>query len=38
MRDFLIIPGVIIGIWVVCKVMGVIGLLVSDLWSTLTRR
>ena len=36
--DFLLIPAVLIGIWIVCKVMGVIGLLISDLWNTFTRR
>jgi hypothetical protein len=38
MTDFLIIPGVIIGIWAICKVLGVVGLLISDLWNSFTRR
>lgn len=36
--NFLIIPSILIGIWVVCKVIGAIGLVISDLWNTLTRR
>lgn len=38
MSDFLIIPGVIIGIWAICKVLAIVGLLISDLWYTFTRR
>ena len=36
--DFLLIPGVIFGVWIGCKVLGAIGLLISDLWNTFTRR
>ena len=31
MTDFLIIPGILVGIWAMCKVLGVTGLLISDL-------
>jgi len=34
----LIIPGILVGIWAMCKVLGVTGLLISDLWNTLTRQ
>lgn len=36
--NIIIIPGIIIGTWAGCKVLGAIGLLLGDLWNTLTRQ